>query len=196
VVEWEEGDELRFFLGDLSNNSENISMTNAVATINTATGAWDVSPIADVIKCSTKYIVSNVLNSYCGTDDSQILKMGTGYSHNNTPIPVALETGVRYPSGSEILNSYLGVQVISKNAKGVKLSYKMWNNPLNVDDRWYPLGEIVGDKTEFEPSDKNSLVKRRSSGMQFRVDEDGILENNWIVEKISVFYQPDSTRLE
>lgn len=191
VVVWEEGDELRWFIGNLSNNNEDISMTNAVATLNTATGAFDVSPIADVIKCGTTFISSNVKNSYCGTDDNQILKMGSGNSHNGTPIAAVLETKVVYPSGSEILNDYPFIQVIGRNARGIRIAYKLWDKPIDIDDRWQPLGDLKGDKTEFQPNIKDRLA----SGIQFRIEEDGALENDWLIEKISFFYRPDRTRM-
>lgn len=196
VVAWVEGDELRFFVGDLTNKSENISMTNAVATLNTITGAWDVSPIADVITCATTYVVSNVKNSYCGTNDNQVVKMGSGYTHNGTPIAAVVETGVKYPNGSSVLNEFPGLQVISKNARGLRLSYKFWNTPFAVDERWHPLGEIEDDKTEFLAGAENEMLKRQASGIQVRVEEDGSLQNNWIVEKISGFCVPKNTRLQ
>lgn len=196
VTAWEEGDELRFFIGDLTNNNENISMTKTVATLNTVTGAWDVSPISDVVTCATTYVVSNVKNSYCGTNDEQVMKMGSGYNFNGNPISSVVETGPRYPAGSEILNDWLAFQVISKNAIGVRLSYKLWNTPLDVDDRFYPLGEITGDKTEFEASKKNFLLNRESSGVEFRVEENGKLENNWSIEKISGFRRAKRSRLD
>lgn len=192
VVAWEEGNELRFFLGDITNNNENIAMTNAVATLNTATGAWDVSPLADVIKCATKYIASNVQNSYCGTDDSQVLKMNSGNSHNGTPIAVVVETYPVYPAGSEINNNFPFIQVIAKNGTGLRVSYKCWDKPFDIDDRWIPLGELTGDKTEFEPDVKNRL----SAGIAFRIEEDGSLENDWVVEKISGFHKADTARLQ
>ena len=195
VVAWEEGDELRFFIGDLTNNNDDISMTNAVATLNTVTGAWDVSPIADVLTCATTYVVSNVKNSYTGTSDSQVLKMNTGFNHNGSPIPAVVETTVKYPSGSEIMNDFTAVQAISKNATGLRLSYKFWNKPKDVDDRWWPLGDITEDKTEFEAGQLNNMLGRQACGIQFRVEEDGSLENNWLVEKITVFYKPDRARL-
>lgn len=191
VVAWEEGDELRFYIGDITNNDEDISMTNAVVTINTATGAWDVSPIADVITCATSYIVSNVQSSYCGTNDNQVLKMNSGYDHNGTPIAAVLETGVKYPSGSEIICQMPYFQVISKRARGLRISYKLVDAPEDVEDRWIPLGELRGDKTEFEV-DTNFM---EAAGVMFRVEEDGSLKNNWLVEKISGFYKPDRSRL-
>jgi hypothetical protein len=191
VVAWEEGDELRFYIGDITNNNENISMTNAVVTINTATGAWDVTSIPDVITCSTQYIISNQQNSYCGTNDNQVLKMASGNSYNGAPIPVKLETGIAYPQGSEIINDFCFVQAIAKNGRGLAFYYKLWNKPGDPDDRWEPLGELKDDKTEFEPNIQNRLA----SGIQFRIEENGTLENNWLLEKISVFYKPDRTRL-
>lgn len=191
VVAWEEGNELRFFLGNLTNNNEDISMTNAVATLNTATGAWDVSPIADVITCATKYIASNVQNSYCGTDSVEVMKMGSGNDFNGKPIAMVVETGVIYPAGSEIQNTMPFIQAIGRNIAGLRLSYKLWNKPFDVDDRWKPLGECRGDKTEFEPGVKDNL----GSGISFRIEEDGSLENNWLFEKISGFYKPDTSRL-
>lgn len=191
VVAWQEGYELRFFLGDITNVAENISMTNAVASLNMMTNAWSVDTLADVITCSTQYIVSNVRNSYCGNASGQVLKMGSGYNHNGVAIPAVLETGVRYPSGSEIQNTYPFIQVTAKNAKGVRISYKRWNKPKGIDDSWIPLGELTDDLTEFEPDTK----RRLSSGLQFRVEEDGVLENDWLIEKIGVFYKPDTSRL-
>ena len=191
VVAWEDGDELRFFIGDLTNNNEDISMTNAVASLNTTTGAWDVSQIADVITASTKWVVSNVKNSYCGTSDDEILKMASGNSHNGTAIPAVVETGIKYPSGSHIQNEFLYVHGIGKNCRGLRLSYKLWNKPEDYDDRWWPLGEMREDLTEFEPTVKN----RHGAGIQFRIEEDGSLENDWIFEKILFFYRPDRSRL-
>lgn len=192
VVAWAEGEELRFFLGDLTNANENISMTNAVATLNTATGALDVSPIANVIKCATTWIVSNVQNTFTGTDGGQVMKMNSGNSFNGTPIAAVLETGPVYPTGSEIQNDYPYIQVISKNARGVRISYKLWNQPKGIDDRWIPLGEITDDLTEFEPETRH----RTSAGIAFRVEEDGSLLNDWLIEKISIFYKPNRSRLQ
>jgi hypothetical protein len=191
VVAWEEGDELRFYLGDVSNAVYGISMTQAVASYNTATGAWDVGPIADIITCATKWIVSNALNAYCGTSDSQVLKMASGYSHNGTPIPCKLITGIYYPSGSELLNEFPYLQIIGRNVRGIKLGVKFWNKPVDEDDSWTPLGELNGDKTELEPDIKD----RMASGFQLMFEETGSVANDWLVEKISAFYRPDRTRL-
>lgn len=195
VVAWSEGNEIRFFIGDISNTDENISMTNAVATINVDTGAFDVSPIADIITCSTTYVSSNVENTYCGTSDNQVLKMATGYKHNQNSIASVIETGIRYPSGSEIANTFPIIQAIGHNVKGLRLSYKLHNCPVDDDDKWIPLGEMKGDKTEFEANNQNRLLSRSAAGISIRIEENGSLKNNWLFEKISIFYRPDRTRL-
>jgi hypothetical protein len=71
----------------------------------------------------------------------------------------------------------------------------LWDAPTQVDDSWNPLGELSGDKTEFEADAKNKLLNRASSGLQFRIEEDGKLKNDYMVEKISIFYKTDRARL-
>lgn len=191
VVAWEEGDELRFYLGDLSNTNHSISMTNAVATINTATNSWDVSPINDVIRCATTFKVGNRQSVYTGTSDNQILQMADGNSFNGSPINVVLETKVYYPSGTDVNNTFPSIQVIGRQTKGMTVQYKLWNAPKLVDDQWKSLGELDADKTELNiPSNHNW-----ASGIQLRLVETGVLENDMLVEKITVFYRPESTRV-
>lgn len=191
VVAWAEGNELRFYLGDLSATNKTEAVSKAVATINVDTGAWDVGPIGDNITCATQWLVSNEQKSYCGTDDSQILKMDTGYTFNTAPISSTVETKVYYPSGSEIINDFPYIQVIGRNLKGLRLKYKLWDNPTGVDDKWWSLGECTDDKTEFVVP----LNHQNASGIQYKVEEIGTVENDWYVEKISQFYKPNRTRL-
>lgn len=191
VVAWQEGNELRFFIGDLSNANYNIAMTNAVATFNTITNAWDVSPIADVITAATVFRTSNREDAYTGTSDNEVLQMADGNSFNTTPITSALETKVYYPSGSEVINRFPRVQVIGRATKGVRVRYKLWDNPKNVDDEWSGLGELNADKTELEVPTRHNLA----SGIQFRFDEIGMLENDTYIEKLTIFYRPEQTRI-
>lgn len=191
VVAWEEGDELRWYLGDITNTSYDIYMEKAVATLNTSTGAWDVTPIYDAIKCSTKWIQSNAQHSYCGTDSDQILKMGVGYKYKNNTISSVVETGVYYPAGSELICRIPEVQMIGRNINGLKLSYKRWNKPFDTDDRWISLGECRQDKNEFPLTVDFNFT----SGLQFRIEDTDTGKNNWLVEKISFFYKPERSRL-
>lgn len=191
VVAWEEGEELRFYLGDLSNTNFNISMSNAVATIHTATNAWDVSPIADVITCATTFRTSNQRDTYCGTNDDEVLKMSSGNSHNGTPIRLTVETKTRYPAGSDVINDYKRVQVIGRKTQGISVKYKLINKPTGVDDQWQPLGQLTDDKTELEfPHEKNT-----ASGYKLQFSELGNLENDTYVEKVTTFYRPQRTRI-
>ncbi len=191
VVAWEEGDEIRFFLGDLTNNNYGISMTNAVASYHTANGAWDVSPIADVIKCAAAFRTSNREDVYCGTSDDEVLQMADGYSHNGTPIRWTLETKVFYPGGTDVLNDFTKVQAIGRQLTGIKVKYKLWDKPRFVDDQWIPLGELTGDKCELELP----ATKEMASGIQLQLSEFGELENDLYVEKLGIFRIPKQLRV-
>ena len=114
-----------------------------------------------------------------------------GNSFNTAAISARLETKVYYPSGSEIINEFPYVQIISRNARGVRVKYKLWNNPVNVDSDYFSLGEVAGDKTEFVLPSKHMSA----SGIQFLFDEMGTTENDWYIEKVSLFYRPDRSRL-
>lgn len=191
VVAWKEGEELRWYLGALANTNRNISMTYGVASYHSGVGAWDVSPIADEITCSTNFIYGNENKSYCGTNDSQVMKMATGNNFDDSPMSYCLETKVIYPSGSEIINEFPEVQVIGRAMNGLRMKYKLWDEPNSVDDNWYPLGELSNDRTELVfPYDH-----KFASGVQFSFDGMDTLENDLYVEKISLFYRPVRTRL-
>lgn len=191
VVAWREGDELRWFLGNITNTNRGISMTNAVASLNVTTNAWDVSPIADVITCSTVFRTNNREDTYNGTSDDEVLQMVDGNSFNTTAIHSRLETKVYYPSGSGVINENKAIQVIGRATKGVRVEYKLWNTPKNVDDRWLSLGELDADKTELDiPTGHNE-----SSGIQLAFDLVNTLENDTYIEKYTIFYRPQRTRL-
>lgn len=191
VVAWQEGEELRWYIGDISNTNYNISMTNAVVSFHTGTGAWDVSPIADVIKCATRYISSNQQSYYTGTNDDQVLKMGTGHNHNGNPIRMELETKPYYPSGTDIINKFTALQIIGRGTKGVKVKYKGWNNPTKIDNQWKSLGELQDDKTElFIPEEVST-----ASGFQLDYEETGSNENDIYIEKSTMFYRPQRKRV-
>lgn len=191
VVAWKEGEELRWYLGDIVNTNRNIDIDNAVITLHGGVGAWDVSPIADRITCSTNFIYGNENKSYCGTSDSQVMKMATGNDYDDSPMSYILETKVFYPSGSEVINEFPRVQVIGRAMNGLKMKYRLWDEPNNIDDEWYPLGELSNDRAELVlPYDH-----KFASGIQFKFDGMDLLENDLYVEKISLFYRPSRTRL-
>lgn len=190
VVAWQEGEELRWFIGDLTNTNYGISLTNAVATLNTVSGAWDVSPIADVVTASTVFRTNNQEDTYVGTSDDEVLKMGSGNSFNGSSINSVLDTKVYYPAGTDIINDFTKLQVLGRSVKGTKIKLKLWNKPKDVDDEWLAIGELTADKTELDiPTDHN-----QASGFQLRFEDVGILENDAYIEKFTMFYQPDRRR--
>jgi hypothetical protein len=77
------------------------------------------------------------------------------------------------------------LQVIARDARGVRVRYKLYNTPRDIDDQWLPLGEISGDKTEFTIP----LNHNRAAGYQIRFEESGIREPTQYIEKTSMFYQ-------
>lgn len=190
IVAWAEGNELRFFLGDLENNNYGISMANAVATLNVDTGAWDVSPIDSIITASTTWIVDNEEVPFTGASDDQILRMDYGHDFSGTPIPMTLETKVYYPGGTEVMNKFSTVQVIGRATRGIRVFYKLWDTPQDVDKEWTALGELRGDRTELSiPMQHN-----QGSGIQLKFSETGSEENDTYVEKFTIFYEPDRAR--
>jgi hypothetical protein len=191
VVSWREGDELRFYLGDLTNTNYDISMTNAVATLHTVTGAWDVSPIDDVITCSTTYRTNNQEDTYCGTSDSQVLQMESGNSHNGTAIRMRVSFGPFYVSGSDVTNEFTRLHIIGRQTKGIKVKYRLWDMPRRVDDKFLGVGECTNDLTELViPNSHN-----QASAIEILFEEDGSLENDTFIEKMTLFYKPVMRRI-
>ncbi len=190
-VGWKEGEELRWYLGTLSNTDRGISMNHGVVTYHSAVGAWDVGPIADKITCSTTFIFGNENSSFCGNDNGQVLKMAEGYTFNGEPIPFKLETKVYYPMDTEIICELPRIQIIGRNTRGIKVKYKLWDMPKTVDDNWLPLSELSNDKTELVIPTMHKLA----SGVQLRFDGMDTLENDPYVEKVSFFYKPNRSRM-
>lgn len=192
VVGWREGSLVRMFLGNLSNQNAsnrafNISLTNAVATLDLATNTWTVDPIGDVIRSAGEIFESQTRKVMLGNDSNEVLHTPSGYSFNGDPIPFRVGKGPVYPRGSEISNVFTRVQVISRDAGNVKVSYKLWNTPFDVEDKWVELGPLRRDKVELTIPRKYS----QGSGIDFRFSEISTSENNFVIEKVSVYSYPD-----
>lgn len=197
VVAWAEGNELRFFLGNLSANNYIEAINNVIATFNVDTNAWSIDPCQDTITASTIWRTGNEEDTYLGTSDNQVLQADDGNSHNGIAISALLETKIYYPAGSEIINEYPYIQIVSRNAKGMRLKYKLWGDPIggqryaSFDKEWWSLGQIEDDMTEFPLDNQHNS----SSGIQLRFDEMSTLEKDAYIEKISIFYRPNRSRL-
>ena len=191
VVAWREGEELRFYLGDLSNSTYEVNLSKAVATLNTVTNAWDVSPIGDQITSFTTWRSGNNNNLYCGNSNGEVLQMATGNSFNGNPINAILDTHDQYPEGTGVYNQFNRIQVIGRQTHGLRVKYKLWDAPKDIDDQWIGIGQCDADKTELKLPREHKF----GSGISLRFDDSGVLKNDMYVEKITVFYIPDTKRI-
>lgn len=190
IVAWREGNIYRAYVGDVTNTARNISITNCVLELDLDNNVWTPGKISHVIKCATLHRESNIENTYIGDDSAQVFKTPSGYSDAGSSVPWYMETKVIYPSGSEIINTINKVQIISRDASGVQVRYKLINNPFASDEDWQGLGEIKYDKTElFIPKNHS-----KACGIQYRLEKNDAVEPTQLIEKISTFYKPEETR--
>lgn len=190
IVAWREGNIYRAYVGDVTNAQRNISITNCVLELDLDNNVWSPGKINHVVKCATLYRESNVENSYIGDDSAQVFKTPSGYSDDGLSVPWYMETKVIYPSGSEILNTFNKIQIISRDASGVQVRYKLINAPFTSDQDWQGLGELKYDKTEiFIPKEHS-----KACGIQYRLEKNDTVEPTQLIEKISTFYKPEETR--
>lgn len=189
IVGWTEGELYRAYIGDLTNSNYGISLSNAVWTFDASTNTQSIDPIGKVLKDSAYLRESNILNTYLADDDSSVFLTGeqTVFTYDTKPISFGAETYPIYPSGTEIINDFTRVQVIARNARGVKVEYRLYNKSNNeVDLAWQPLGDIKYDKTEFI----FPIGHRIASGIDYRFSRISTGEPDLLIEKISTFYTP------
>jgi hypothetical protein len=189
IVSWREGDWYRCYVGDITNLQRNISVTKAVLSYNENGNNWSVDPINKVPKCATTFIESSALNIFFGDDSGEVFQTPSGYNFDGSQIPWVVETGPHYVIGSEVLVKFTRIQIIARDARGVRVRYKLYNNPKDIDDTWQPLGELKNDKTELIVP----VSHQRASGINIRFEESGIRENTQYIEKVTMFYLADNT---
>ena len=189
-IAWREGEWYRCYVGDIANAQRGISVTKAVLSYNALSNYWSVDPIEKTPVVSARFLESGQDKVFFGDNAGGIYQTPSGYSFDTAPIPWAVETGPHYPLGSESYLHYTRFQVIARDSRGVRVRYKLYNTPKDIDDNWYPLGEITHDKTEFVvPPDHSN-----GSGFELRFEESGIRENTQFIEKITSYYMFDTTR--
>ena len=191
VVGWNEGEWARMYVGDITNAQRGISVTKAVLSYNAVTNEWSVDPINKTPTCSATFIESSARKIFFGDSSGEVFQTPYGYNFDGDPIPWAMETGPHYPISSETMCRFTRVQIIARDARGVRVRYKLYNTPRDVDDQWLPLGEISGDKTELTIP----LSHNRAAGFNIRLEESGLRENTQFIEKISMFYQSEGTTM-
>jgi len=189
VVGWREGEWIRQYVGDITNAQRGISVSNAVISYNETNNAVSVDPINKVPTCSTTFMESGAKKTFFGDSSAEVFQTPSGYDFDGSPIPWAFETGVHYPVDSEVICKYTRIQVIARDARGVRVTYKLYNNPNGVDDVWQPLGELKDDMTELVVP----VSHQRASGINIRFEETGIRENTQYIEKITIYYLSEGT---
>lgn len=189
VVAWREGNIYRAYVGNISNTDRGISITNAVLEYDLDLDLWSPGSISETVKCATLFRQSNNENTYIGNNSAQVFLTPSGNSDDGNSVPWYMETGIIYPAGSEIINTFHKIQIISRDASGVQVRYKLINAPFASDENWQGLGEIKADKTElFIPQ-----VHNKSCGIKYRLEKNDTTEPTQLIEKISTFYRPEET---
>jgi len=192
IVGWREGNWIRMYVGTITNAQRGISVSNAVISYNETNNAVSVDPINKVPTCSTTFMESGAKKVFFGDSSAEVFQTPSGYDFDGSPIPWAVETGVHYMVDSEVINKVTRIQVVARDARGVRITYKLYNTPNKVDDVWQPLGELKDDMTELVVP----VSHQRASGINIRFEETGIRENTQYIEKITVFYIPEGTTRE
>lgn len=189
VVGWAEGDLLRMYVGDITNANHNISVSKAVLTYDITTNTWSVDSQPKTIRCATQIRQSGAVNTYIGDTDASIFLTGdeTSFSYDGSPINFSVESGPRYPRGVGEFNLFTRAIVIARNGRGIKLEYKMYDTPNSVDDKWYPLGEIKDDLTEF----KFPTLHKYGSGIEIRYAQSEVHEPDMLIEKCILYFNPE-----
>lgn len=189
VVGWREGNWARMYVGDITNSQRSISVSKAVLSYDELNNGWSVDPISKVPTCSTVFMENGAQKTFFGDDSARVEQTPSGYSFDGSDVAWAIETGPQYPMSSEMLVKFTRIQVIARDARGANVRYRLYNNPRDVDDQWYTLGQIQNDKTEFLISQDHC----RASGIECRIDDTDTKENTPFVEKLSFFYLADNT---
>ena len=188
-VAWREGTKYRCYVGTITNTPKGISVSNAVITLDVEGNQWQIDPIADVVTASGRWIESGAEKYFIGTNDNEVMETPSGNSHNGDPISWAIEKGVTYPSGSEVVNEFTRIQVVSRNAAGVQFLYKLFGTPEDDDDQWHSLGDIKHNHQEFVFKTKHNMGR----GIDVRFQERSTGVNTLLIQKITGFCVPITT---
>jgi len=167
IVSWTEGNIARAFVGDLTNTNEGISITNCVISYDSTNNSWSTDPIGDIVRCATSFRDPEEVKILIGNNMGQVLETPSGYSFNGDPIAWVWETQPIYPRGAGIMNIMTKVTVIGRDANGTNISYKLWDNPYKIDDKWTPLGDLEYDRTDFIMPYRHN----NACGISFRGEE-------------------------
>ncbi len=185
VVAWRENDLYRCYVGDIINTNYNINIPKAVCTYDYNAKVWSVDPIGDVVKVSADLRQLGTKQTYLGTDSARILLTPNGTTFNGNPIPWRFDTGIFYPFGTEQTAKFNRIEILSENAEGIIVKYKLHLNPFETDTNWSGLqpGQINHEKSiMFLPSDW-----QQASGIQLQFLGISSQEPTPLIKKITIY---------
>lgn len=192
IVAWQEGDTYRAYVSDISsttsyNSAYNIAKNKSVFSYSIPDNKWTIDSISDVITAAGKYRENNKDVYFMGTSDGEAIESNAGYTFDSQPIHMVYETGPIYPISSSIRSVFTRIEVVSRDAAGVQVAYKLWDNPYDVDNEWHGLGSLNLDFTELLINRSHSGAK----GIQLRFAESSTVEPSPTIEKVTIYYYPD-----
>ncbi len=195
VVGWIEGNLYRAYVGNISNSNSsveahNIEIANGVFTYDITTGATYIDSVTDVLRSAATVVEDNVEKVFIGNDSNEVMQTPSGSSFNGTAISMKVSKGPVYPRGSDVINVFTRVQIISRDGFGITARYRLWDRPFDIDDKWRDLGNLRSDKEVFEVPHDHS----RSSGIEIEFNDHGARENNPVIEQITIFSYPETDK--
>lgn len=190
-VAWREGKKYRCYVRTIINSPFDISIEKGAITWDSEGNQFSIDPIGDIITASGKFIDSSSEKYFIGTSLSQVHETASGNSFNGSPIPWAWETGNYFPATSSVANKFPRVQIVSNNAAGVEVLYKLAGKPMDDDDTWTPIGEIQHNFCDLTIPLSNNYGR----GINLRFQETGTGSNTQLIQKIVILYIPQTTKI-
>ena len=186
VVGWTEGNTYRAYIGDLSNvnssdNAFNVSMNKAVFTLDLANTNMLVEPIAHTITASGELEDDNQIKTYIGDSDSEVMETPSGNDFNGTSISTYIELGPIFPRGTNTVNKFTRVRLLTRDAINFNVKYKLLGNLESIDEEWQSLGTIKNDSTELQFNSES-----KGLGIMLRIDHFGKTESNAQLYEIGI----------
>lgn len=192
VIAWREGTLYRAYIGPIVNSNYDLSIPQAIFTYDFESNAGSIDPISHTIEAATQFREANNRFAFFGTGDAKVMKTPSGNSFDGENISFDVENWPVYPEGTDMMNEFTRIQVISENAKGTRVLYKLHLSPFESSEDWIPLGQITGEKTEFELD----LSHNMASGISLYFTGIGDKEVTEVIKKYTVFYKPLSTVIQ
>ena len=189
IIGFGEGELYRAYVGNISNTNKNIMVANAVVTWDYNTKTWSVDPIAHRIVAATEFRQTSTKQAYFGTNTNEIMVTPSGYDFNGTPIAWKTNTKIVYPNGTENINTFSRVQILSENANGIQVKYKLHLTPFDTDTQFSGLGQISKERTELDIPERHN----QASGIELQFVGSSTQEPTPLIKKITIMSVKESS---